>query len=211
MGTVTVWNRTIEKAQTLVEMGTAAVATSSLDAVSVNATVPPREPGRIDRRNSTLECQIISRHDPGGCTTCRPNPETTGTGRVTSGYLEGVVDEKRLRRPFWMHQLGEYLIAAVLIASAWYSPEPMVQATLGSLIIINAAFTDGPAGAFRLIDRKLHKWFDVAIMALLLVAAFQGWFDVNSTGRIALPVMAVLMFLMWFHTDFDDKEQPSSA
>ncbi len=80
----------------------------------------------------------------------------------------------------------------------------MVQAVLGSLIMINAAVADGPAGAFHLIGRTIHKWIDVAIMVLLLVAAFQGWVDVNTTGRIALPFMSAAMLVLWLRTDFDD-------
>lgn len=106
--------------------------------------------------------------------------------------------------PFWLHQIGEYLIAAILFASAWYSPEPVVQAVLGSLIMINAAAADGPAGAFHVIPRVVHKWIDVVIMLLLLIAAFQGWVDVDTTGRIALPLMSVALFVMWLRTDFDD-------
>jgi len=122
-----------------------------------------------------------------------------------------VSDEQRRRSPFWLHQLGEYGIAAVLIASAWYSPEPAVQAVLGALIIVNAAFADGGAGAFRVVDRRIHKWFDVVIMVLLLVAAVQGWVDVDTTGRIALPTMAVLMFVLWRSTDFTVEDEPSGA
>jgi hypothetical protein len=117
--------------------------------------------------------------------------------------LSIVTDVERSGWPFWLHQLSEYLIASVLIASAWYSPEPMVQGVLGSLIMINAAVADGAAGAFHLIGRTIHKWIDVAIMVLLLVAAFQGWFDVNTTGRIALPLMSAALFVLWLRTDFD--------
>jgi hypothetical protein len=124
----------------------------------------------------------------------------------TCGYVTEMADEERVRRPFWLHQIGEYLIAAVLIASAWYSPEPLVQAILGALIITNAAFADGPAGAFPIVDRRIHKWFDVVIMGLLILAALQGWVDVDTTGRIALPTMAVLMFVLWFNTDFAVEE-----
>jgi len=120
-----------------------------------------------------------------------------------SGTLTIVTDVERSGMPFWLHQLGEYLIAGVLIASAWYSPEPMVQAVLGSLILANAAIADGSAGAFRLIGRTIHKWIDVAIMVLLLVAAVQGWFDVNTTGRIALPLMSGALFVLWLRTDFE--------
>lgn len=108
--------------------------------------------------------------------------------------------------PFWAHQLAEYLIGGILIAAAWYSPEPAVQATLGGLVIANAAFTDGPAGAFRVIPRSVHKWIDVGIMLLLLVAAFQGWFGVGTTGRIALPLMSAALFVLWLRTDFDEPD-----
>jgi hypothetical protein len=126
---------------------------------------------------------------------------------VTSATTLAIVtDVERSGSPFWLHQLGEYMIAAVLIASSWYSPEPIVQAVLGSLIMINAAVADGAAGAFHLIGRTVHKWIDVAIMVLLLVAALQGWFDVNTTGRIALPLMSASLFMLWLHTDFDDEQ-----
>lgn len=108
--------------------------------------------------------------------------------------------------PFWLHQIAEYLIAGVLIAFAWYSPEPAVQAILGGLIIANAAFADGPAGAFRVISRTLHKWIDVVIMILLLVTALQGWVDVDTTGRIALPLMSAAMFVLWINTDFTEPD-----
>jgi len=116
-----------------------------------------------------------------------------------------VSDEDRSGRPFWLHQIVEYLIAGVLIASAWYSPEPAVQAVLGGMIIANAALADGPAGAFHLIGRTLHKWIDVGIMLLLLFAAFQGWVDVDTTGRIALPSMSAALFVLWLNTDFGDE------
>jgi len=126
--------------------------------------------------------------------------------RRPAEYLGVVSDEQRSRAPFWLHQLAEYLIAAVLIASAWYSPEPLVQAVFGGLIVVNAAFADGAAGAFPLIGRRIHKWFDVVIMVTLLTAAVQGWVDVNTTGRIALPTMAVLLFMLWFNTNFEIDE-----
>lgn len=112
----------------------------------------------------------------------------------------------RPRRPFWLHQLGEYLIAGVLVASAWYSPEPAVQATLGVLIFINAAFANGAAGAFRIVNRTVHKLVDAVIIVLLLIAAVQDWVGIGTVGRIALPLMALLMIVLWLGTDFDDHE-----
>jgi uncharacterized membrane protein YkvI len=108
-------------------------------------------------------------------------------------------------RPFWMHQIVEYLIGMVLIAAAFQSPEPTVQAVMGLVIIVNAAIARGAAGAFNLVGHKLHRVLDVVIMVLLVVAALQGWVDVDSTGRIVLPAMAFVMFFIWLNTDFTDK------
>ncbi len=112
----------------------------------------------------------------------------------------------RAQRPFWMHQIVEYIIGVVLISFAFQSPAPAIQGAAGLLIMLNAAVTKGAAGAFAWIDRKVHKWIDVAIMVLLVVAAIQRWVDVDSTGRLVLPVMAFVLFFVWFHTDFEDRE-----
>ena len=35
------------------------------------------------------------------------------------------------QRPFWMHQIVEYLIGLVLIAASFQAPKPMVPAVMG--------------------------------------------------------------------------------
>ena len=57
------------------------------------------------------------------------------------------------KRPFWMHQLVEYILGGALIACGLQSPTPLVPAVLGGLIMLNAAITKGPLGAFRVISR----------------------------------------------------------
>lgn len=110
------------------------------------------------------------------------------------------------QRPFWMHQIVEYLIGLVLIAAAFQSPEPTVQAVMGLVVIIDAAIAKGAAGAFNLVPRKVHRWLDVVVMLLLVAAALQGWVDVDATGRLVLPAMAFVMFFIWLNTDFSGKE-----
>ena len=120
-----------------------------------------------------------------------------------------MVEIKGAGRPFWMHQIVEYLIGMVLIAAAFQSPEPTVQAAMGLVIIVNAAIARGAAGAFNLIGHNLHRVLDVIIMVLLVVAALQGWVDIDSTGRIVLPLMAFVMFFIWLNTDFTEKTRSS--
>ena len=60
------------------------------------------------------------------------------------------VEIERVRRPFWTHQLIEYLVGIGLISAAVQMPQPAVPAILGLVIILTAAIAKGAAGAFRL-------------------------------------------------------------
>ena len=93
---------------------------------------------------------------------------------------------ERVRRPFWTHQLIEYLLGIGLISAAVQMPQPAVPAVLGLVIILNAAITKGAAGAFRWTSKRVHRQLDVVVMALLVGVAFVLWF-------------------VWFHTDFTEK------
>mgnify|MGYP001812570802 FL=1 len=114
---------------------------------------------------------------------------------------------ERALRPFWLHQVVEYLVGLMLIAAALQSPEPAVPAVLGVVVLGNAAIAIGPAGAFRLVGRKLHRSLDVVVMSLLAVTAFQPWVDVDTTGRLLVGGIALVLFVVWFHTDFADRDE----
>jgi len=109
------------------------------------------------------------------------------------------------QRPFWMHQVVEYLIGIVLIGAAIQAPEPVVPAVMGGLVVMNAAIARGPASAFPLVSRTVHRWLDVVVMLLLVAAAFQPAFDVDSTGRLLLCGIAFVMFFIWLNSDFAEK------
>ena len=112
---------------------------------------------------------------------------------------------ERALRPFWLHQIVEYVVGLVLISLAIQSPEPAVPAILGLVIVLNAAIARGPAGAFDLLDRKVHRIVDLLVIGLLVAAAFQPWFDVDGTGQLLLVLIAVVLFVVWFHTDFEER------
>ncbi len=83
-------------------------------------------------------------------------PDWSGMSAVVQGVaviLVGshvMVEIERVRRPFWAHQLVEYLLGIGLISAAVQMPQPAVPAVLGLVIILNAAIAKGAAGAFRL-------------------------------------------------------------
>ena len=108
-------------------------------------------------------------------------------------------------RPFWIHQLVEYIIGLALIGQGMQDPEPLVPAAAGVLVLVNAAAVRGPMGAFKFIGRRLHRWLDVVVGALLAFGALQPWVEVEFTGRAIMLVMLLPLGFLWFYTDWEER------
>jgi hypothetical protein len=115
----------------------------------------------------------------------------------------------RAMRPFWIHQLAEYLIGVALIASGFQDPEPLVPVLAGVLVMVNASVARGPLGAFRLVGRRVHRWLDVIVMAAILLGALQPWLEVELTGRAVMLIILVPLGFLWFYTDWAERKQRS--
>ena len=113
----------------------------------------------------------------------------------------------RAMRPFWIHQLAEYLIGIALVAQGFQDPEPLVPAVAGVLVMTNAAVVRGPLGAFRLVGRRVHRWLDVVVMAAVLFGALQPWLPVEITGRAVMLIILVPLGFLWFYTDWAERRQ----
>ncbi len=118
---------------------------------------------------------------------------------------------ERVQRPFWMHQIVEYILAFALIMTSVQQPEPRVPALMGLVILINAAVVAGPAAAFKLVPRWLHKWLDLGVIGLLVLMAVQPWWEVDETGRLIMAMIAVVLFFIWFHSDFTERAERKAA
>lgn len=114
------------------------------------------------------------------------------------------------QRPFWMHQIVEYLMGILLIAGALQLPSPVLPAVMGLVVVGNTAIARGPASAFPLVGRTVHRWLDVVVMALLVVAAFQPFVHVDSTGRAMLGAVTMILFFIWLNSDFTEKAERKS-
>lgn len=112
---------------------------------------------------------------------------------------------ERVRRPFWIHQVVEYLVGIGLISASVQLPDPAVPALLGLLIILNAAIAKGAAGAFRLAGRRTHRTLDLVVIGVLVFFAVQPWVSVDNTSRLLIGAIAFVMWFVWFHTDFDER------
>ena len=110
--------------------------------------------------------------------------------------------DDRVLRPFWLHQAAEYLIGLALVAQGLQSPTPVVPALAGGLIVVNAACVDGPIGAFRLVSRRNHRWTDLVVIGMLVVAAALPWLDVDNTSRLLMVIVAVILGVVWWNSSF---------
>ena len=112
---------------------------------------------------------------------------------------------ERAMRPFWIHQLAEYLIGIALVAQGMQDPEPLVPALAGALVMVNTAIVRGPLGAFKLVGRGAHRWLDMAVMIAILGGALQPWMAVEFSGRLVMLVMLVPLGFLWFYTDWAER------
>jgi hypothetical protein len=109
------------------------------------------------------------------------------------------------KRPFWMHQIVEYILGGALVASGLQSPTPAVPSVLGGIVMLNSAMTVGPAGAFRVFKRRFHRVTDVFVIATEVTAAVQPWIDLASATRIIIIGIAFVHLFVWWNTNFAER------
>jgi hypothetical protein len=109
------------------------------------------------------------------------------------------------KRPFWMHQIVEYILGGALVASGLQSPTPAVPSVLGGIVMLNAAMTVGPAGAFRVFKRRLHQVLDVIVIAAEVAAGVQPWINLESGTRVIIIGIALVHLFVWWQTNFAER------
>jgi hypothetical protein len=112
---------------------------------------------------------------------------------------------ERAMRPFWVHQMAEYLIGAALVAQGMQDRERLVPALAGALVVINASIVHGPLGAFKWVRRRQHRWLDLAVMIATLGGVAQPWLDVTAAGQAVMLVMLLPLGFLWFYTDWAER------
>jgi hypothetical protein len=116
------------------------------------------------------------------------------------------------KRPFWMHQLVEYILGGLLVASGLQSPTPLGPSLLGGLIMLNAALTKGALGAFRAYDRGLHRVFDIIIIGFGLVLVGQPWISIDNGTRIVMLSIITVHIVVFFGSSYVERQRtPKSA
>ncbi len=109
------------------------------------------------------------------------------------------------KRPFWMHQLVEYILGGALVASGLQSPTPLVPAALGGIIMLHSAITRGALAAFRVIDRRVHRLLDPVVIGLCAFGALQPWLSVDNGTRVIILGIAAVHLVVFFGSSFQER------
>ena len=122
-----------------------------------------------------------------------------------------VVDRRSTRRwrPFWLHQVAEYLVGLVLVGAGVQSPDPLFPLLAGGLIVLNAAVVTGPLGAFRLVSRTQHRIVDLVVIGIVALTAALPFLEIDAMSRVMMLGVAVVLGFVWFGTNFETR--PVSA
>jgi len=111
------------------------------------------------------------------------------------------------KRPFWMHQLVEYILGGVLVSQGLQSPDPAVPAIAGLLVLANACTVrDGALSAFRVVSRATHRVIDLVVIAAIVALAAQPWIAVDAGARIVMVGIAAVLAFVWWQSSFAEKQ-----
>jgi hypothetical protein len=119
--------------------------------------------------------------------------------------------EGAIKRPFWMHQFVEYIIGGAIVATGIQASTPTMPLIAGLLVVANAAMTKGPFGAFRAIDRRIHRLIDPVLVAFTVFAALQPLVRVDNNTKLTMIFAAVVHLFVWWQSSFDEKPKRSAA
>ena len=111
------------------------------------------------------------------------------------------------KRPFWMHQLVEYILGGLLVASGLQSHTPIVPSVLGFAILLNAASTKGAFSAFTVIDRRVHAVIDPFIIGLCFIAALQPFISIANPTRMVIVAIALVHLVVWAGSSFAERKK----
>lgn len=109
------------------------------------------------------------------------------------------------KRPFWMHQLVEYILGGALVASGLQSPYPVMPTVLGGVIMLHAAMTKGALAAFNVIPRRIHRFIDPAIIVLVVLSAVRPWVEIDDGTRVIVFGIAAVHLVVWLSSSFAEK------
>jgi hypothetical protein len=110
------------------------------------------------------------------------------------------VTADRPKRQFWLHQVAEYVVGLALVATGLQSPEPLVPALTGGLVLINVSIVDGPLSAFHVVSRQMHRimdWVVIGVIGLLAVLPVA-----DAATRVVMVPLAFVLAVVARQTEY---------
>jgi hypothetical protein len=117
----------------------------------------------------------------------------------------------RPKRPFWMHQLVEYILGGMLVASGLQSHTPIVPSVLGGAILLNAAVTKGALSAFRGYGRRMHSIIDPVIIMAAFIMVVQPWISIANPTRLVIIAVAMVHLVVYLGSSFVERQKAPKA
>jgi hypothetical protein len=106
------------------------------------------------------------------------------------------------RVPFWIHQLVELLLGSLLLVQGARTGEhTAVLVTLGGLLLLLALCSDGAFGAWRWINRRVHRVLDLIAVAVLALSPLLLGLD-HVLPIVILEVAAGAMLWLALRTEW---------
>lgn len=121
-----------------------------------------------------------------------------------------MAESDRARRPFWVHQVAEYVIGIMLVTAGLQTPNPVAPSVLGALIVANAAIVNGPLSAFDVVPRRIHRLIDPVIFVLVLLTAIVPVFDIDAGNRFVIGAVGIVLAFVWWYSSYDAPVRASS-
>jgi hypothetical protein len=110
-----------------------------------------------------------------------------------------------VKRPFWVHQLVEYLFGVALIAQAIQSSKPAIPILTGLVLLANATLARGPLSAYPRVPRRVHRVVDVVmVIAIVLIAALSGD-ALSDTNRYVMYAIALAYAFVVWRSEYREK------
>lgn len=110
--------------------------------------------------------------------------------------------------PYFVHQAGDYLLAALLIASPFLvgfsdsGAATAVAIVAGVIVLVMGASTDGPLSLVNAIPIAVHIVGDVALGVLFIASPFLFGFSDEGGATAFFIVVGVLELLLVIATAF---------
>ncbi len=118
-----------------------------------------------------------------------------------------------MKRPFWMHQLVEYIFGIALVSMALHAQNPAIMVVAGVALQLNAASSRGPLSAFPRVPRAVHRVIDIVLAVGLVVAALLAGDALSSSDKFVMIGVALAFGFVVWNTNYVEKPKraPVSA